>query len=229
MSGINPLDAKPDEVYMGSTCGERRIMVRRNPEGPYPWHVLGGGVRSDDEVEGLVRLEPAPAVSRADIDRALINVTSNAMNYPTPSQMLGKDAGPLRKKCVDAVWALLSGADPAVHVVRESDVAAVEVTYGGRGWEARGLGYGDSDAKTMRSHVRRHLKDAAGCEAVARAIEAGADVDPVEAKARELADVMNQAIADERIEWHQAPAAVDALASRLAAHVLGQGDRHVDQ
>lgn len=42
-------------------------------------------------------------VSRDDIDRALINVTSNAMNYPTPSQMLGKDSGPLRKKCVDAV------------------------------------------------------------------------------------------------------------------------------
>lgn len=41
--------------------------------------------------------------SRADIDRALINVISNAMNYPEPLQMLGKDTGPLRKKCVDAV------------------------------------------------------------------------------------------------------------------------------
>lgn len=43
------------------------------------------------------------AITRDDIDRALINVTSNAMNYPTPSQMLGKDSGPLRRKCVDAV------------------------------------------------------------------------------------------------------------------------------
>ena len=48
-----------------------------------------------------------PAVTRADIDRALIDVTSNAMNYPTPSQMLGKDTGPLRRKCVDAMCDLL--------------------------------------------------------------------------------------------------------------------------
>lgn len=47
-----------------------------------------------------------PAITRDDIDRALINVTSNAMNYPTPSQMLGKDSGPLRRKCVDAVCEL---------------------------------------------------------------------------------------------------------------------------
>lgn len=46
------------------------------------------------------------AITRDDIDRALINVTSNAMNYPTPSQMLGKDSGPLRRKCVDAVCSL---------------------------------------------------------------------------------------------------------------------------
>ena len=50
-------------------------------------------------------------VTRADIDRALINVTSNAMNYPTPSQMLGKDTGPLRRKCVDAVCELFGIED----------------------------------------------------------------------------------------------------------------------
>lgn len=49
--------------------------------------------------------------TRADIDRALINVTSNAMNYPTPSQMLGKDSGPLRRKCVDAMCELLGIKD----------------------------------------------------------------------------------------------------------------------
>ena len=49
----------------------------------------------------------APAVTRADIDRALINVTSNAMNYPDPIQMAGKDTGPLRSKCVDAICDLL--------------------------------------------------------------------------------------------------------------------------
>lgn len=49
----------------------------------------------------------AITITRDDIDRALINVTSNAMNYPTPSQMLGKDSGPLRRKCVDAMCDLL--------------------------------------------------------------------------------------------------------------------------
>ena len=56
-------------------------------------------------------LAAIPPVSRDDIDRALINVTSNAMNYPTPSQMLGKDSGPLRKKCVDAVCELFGIED----------------------------------------------------------------------------------------------------------------------
>ena len=46
-------------------------------------------------------------VTRADIDRALINVTSNATNYPDPIQILGKDTGPLRSKCVDAICHLL--------------------------------------------------------------------------------------------------------------------------
>ena len=46
-------------------------------------------------------------VTRADIDGALINVTSNAMNYPDPLQILGKDTAPLRSKCVDAICDLL--------------------------------------------------------------------------------------------------------------------------
>lgn len=58
MNAINPADCLPGEFYMGSTWGERRIMGRRSPDNPYPWHVLGGGVRSDDEVSDLVRLAP---------------------------------------------------------------------------------------------------------------------------------------------------------------------------
>lgn len=53
----------------------------------------------------------AITITRDDIDRALINVTSNAMNYPTPSQMLGKDSGPLRRKCVDAMCELFGIED----------------------------------------------------------------------------------------------------------------------
>ena len=49
--------------------------------------------------------------TRADIDRALINVTSNAMNYPDPTQIAGKDTAPLRSKCVDAICDLLGIED----------------------------------------------------------------------------------------------------------------------
>lgn len=69
--------------------------------------------------------------TREDIDRALINVTSNAMNYPNPSQMLGKDSGPLRKKCVDAVCDLLgveaeAAVDPVEELAAQIEAAARE-------------------------------------------------------------------------------------------------------
>ena len=66
--------------------------------------------RADKSHGAWQRSAPVP-ISSADIDRALINVTSNAMNYPTPSQMLGKDTGPLRRKCVDAVCELFGIED----------------------------------------------------------------------------------------------------------------------
>lgn len=48
--------------------------------------------------------------AREQVDRALTNVLSNAMNYPDPSAMLGKDTAPLRRKVVDAVMPLLAEA-----------------------------------------------------------------------------------------------------------------------
>lgn len=45
--------------------------------------------------------------NREVIDRALVNVISNAMNYPDPRAVMGKDTGPLRKKAVDAVMKAL--------------------------------------------------------------------------------------------------------------------------
>lgn len=47
---------------------------------------------------------------REQIDRALTNVLSNAMNYPDPAAVLGKDTAPLRRKVVDAVMPLLAAA-----------------------------------------------------------------------------------------------------------------------
>ena len=69
--------------------------------------------------------------TRDDIDRALINVTSNAMNYPTPSQMLGKDSGPLRRKCVDAMCDLPGiEAEQAADPVEEQADALADILYG---------------------------------------------------------------------------------------------------
>lgn len=96
----------------------------------------------------------APAVSRADIDRALINVTSNAMNYPTPSQMLGKDTGPLRKKCVDAMCDLLGiEAEQAVDPVEAKAIALWRAGYPNspRTWEE--VGNARDAYRRMAAHV----------------------------------------------------------------------------
>ncbi|WP_371053669.1 hypothetical protein [Rhodococcus gordoniae] len=42
---------------------------------------------------------------RDELESVLVNVLSNAMNYPDPVVMLGKDTGPLREKVVDAILA----------------------------------------------------------------------------------------------------------------------------
>jgi len=42
---------------------------------------------------------------RDELESVLVNVLSNAMNYPDPVVMLGKDTGPLREKVADAVLA----------------------------------------------------------------------------------------------------------------------------
>ncbi len=49
--------------------------------------------------------------NRDELDSALVNVLSNAMNYPDPVAMLGKDSGSLRRKAVDAVLALWNDTD----------------------------------------------------------------------------------------------------------------------
>lgn len=50
-------------------------------------------------------------ITREDVDRVVIGVTSNAMSYPNPVRMIGQDTSTLRKKIVDAVWTLLQEAD----------------------------------------------------------------------------------------------------------------------
>lgn len=92
-----------------------------------------------------MHMQGAPAVTRDDIDRALINVTSNAMNYPTPSQMLGKDTGPLRRKCVDAVCDLLGiEAEQSVDLIEEKAISAFK-----KAWHEADM-RGDEGNRTRR-------------------------------------------------------------------------------
>ena len=112
--------------------------------------------------------------------------------------------------------------DPAVYVVRESDIAAVEVKRNAEGdWWTKNRGCGEgSTADGMRQMADICTRDAIEYEALARAIEAEAAIDPIEKKARELyrvatPDTRWETVADEY--------------RRIAAHVLEQEDRDVDQ
>lgn len=53
--------------------------------------------------------------TQEDVHRALVGVTSNAIYYPDPSVMLGRDTGLLRGKIVDAVINLY---EPALQAAR---------------------------------------------------------------------------------------------------------------
>lgn len=57
-------------------------------------------------------------------------------------------------------------------------------------------------------------------------VETKQAVDPIEAKARELFDVAN---ADVLIEWERTSEGMRGQYRRLAAHILGQENRHVDE
>jgi len=88
-----------------------------------------------------------------------------------------------------------SGDDPAVYVVRESDIAAVEIERDERGWHGPGTTWTErSTSGEVRAHAEGLVRNVARCEAVARAIEAEPTVDPIEEKA----------IAAFKVAWHEA-------------------------
>ena len=126
----------------------------------------------------------APAVTRADVERVVHRYIDGGYDELHASRV---------KSTTDAFMALLSGDDPAVYVVRESDVAAVEVQAidGGKWWLADGALVNTCESPT-ESEAQEAVDDTCaalvGALAVRRAIEAEAAVDPVEAKARVEAD-----------------------------------------
>ena len=157
----------------------------------------------------------APAVTRDDIEKAIRGKVWAANRDPNK-------AGFHRVHiawATDSVWSLVSGADPAVHVVRESDVAAVEVEPYGDNWKADGRVHIVRTLPEARSDVQSDARVLARSLAVARAIEAGQAADPLLDKAQEFAALADWELTDREAE----------LLHTVAAHVLGQEDRHVDQ
>ena len=155
-----------------------------------------------------------PAVTREEVERA-VKGTLDGWNITLPDNLFDVQ--------IDAVWSLVSGDDPAVFVVRESDIAAVKVEQDEDGdWEANGdlVAMRQNTAEALRGWSLGELQMLARYEAVARAIEAVQDVDPVAEKAREL-----YRAATPDAQWES----VANEYRRIAAYVLGQGDRHVDQ
>ncbi|MBB1034627.1 hypothetical protein G6031_09525 [Dietzia sp. CQ4] len=191
-----------------TTAGERDAAVARAEQAE----------KRADQVEALpwgLALDESkaphflPVVTRADVEKALRGAFMD-------------DYGLLRT--TDALMALLSGDDPAVITVRGSDLPVVERTDDGwsdgtrHGWEGT--------AETARECVETHLEWARFYCAVSRAIEAEADPDPVEAKARELATI---AYPEPGFENAYDVADADARDAywRIAHHLIteGGGDR----
>ena len=134
----------------------------------------------------------------------------------------------------DAVWSLVSGADPAVFVVRESQLPDVERNEDGD-WlcEKTLVVNGKDAAEDLRGRALPQLKHVAMREAVARAIEAEQAADPVEELAGQIESATRTAIRQVCDDLAAVAPSLDPLtveramevtaASRkVAAHVLGQ-------
>lgn len=146
----------------------------------------------------------APAVTKAEIEMVIDQ---------TLERLVAGDWIPA--PAADAVWSLVSGADPVVHVVRESELPEVERDEDGwtdgtrHGWEGT--------SETAMECVETHLEWARFYAAAARAIEAEQAVDPVE----------EAAVAAFKAAWHRADEEGDEgnrvrRGIRAARHVLRQ-------
>lgn len=124
------------------------------------------------------------------------------------------------EKIVVALHEMVAGDDPAVFVVRESDVASVSVVkHDVNEWEADGKYAPHADVAAARKGAAEWIAMATRCEAVARAIEAGQAVDPVTEKADELFAIGWPELVDASDDARNG---VREGLSRIARHVLGQ-------
>lgn len=165
----------------------------------------------------------APAVTRDDIGNALMRVgVSNGVETHAEVSV-----------GTDAVWSLVSGADPAVFVMRESQLPEVVACDEGTWKVGRRTVTAFETPERLREFTEGHLKSVAELESMARkmeilAVEAGQATDPVEERVARI-------IAHAALDW----ADLDAdghkhgpecsnwepyrdEARQVLAHVLGQ-------
>lgn len=145
-----------------------------------------------------------PAVTKHDIEKAVDRWWAR----PGSQEDLERD-----------LWSLVSGDDPAVYVVRESDLPEAERDEDGD-WIVDGgfIAASQTTAETVRGWIPAYLRSETCLEAVARAIEAEQAKDPVEAKAIEL----HQVAYGGRIGFGHATLNAQEMFRSLARHVLGQ-------
>lgn len=162
------------------------------------WAELAAAVREAAEAR------TAPAVSRADVEEA---IRCEFLDWE--GQWESRIS-----RAVNQTWNLVSGADPAVHVVRESDLPAARVD-GDYYVVASAKGdykWPQYESSWWVDRSRDALAEAARYTSLARLAASEGVVDTVEAKARELyraatPDARWETVADEY--------------RRIAAHVLG--------
>ena len=163
--------------------------------------------------ETVTELQSAPAVTRDDIEKA---IRYEFLDWE--GQMEARIS-----RAVNQTWNLVSGADPAVHVVRESDLPAARVDgddylvkdpKGDYRWPKHGASWWEDRAQDA-------LTKAARFTALARLAAREAVVGPVEAQARELWEATREGGAPVAA-WADAHEDAQAQFRVLARHVLGQ-------
>lgn len=148
-----------------------------------------------------------PAVTREDVEKAIDGIV------PVWDSEV--------KKIVVALHEMVAGDDPAVFVVRESDLPDVERDEDGD-WlcENTPIVSGKDTAEDVRGRALPQLKYVAMREAVARAIEAEQATDPVDEKARELWEIGKGMSVN--IEFDDIAPDHRGEYLRIARHLLGQ-------
>ncbi|MDV6300213.1 hypothetical protein R3P82_13990 [Dietzia maris] len=135
------------------------------------WAELAAAVREAAEAR------TAPAVSRADIEKAILP----HILYPANGT----------QDLIDDVHALVSGDDPAVYVVRESDLPDLELVAARNFDLANGqTKFRDATADEVDEAVDDVASDLRYVLAARRAIEAEQAVDPVDEQTDSLADIL---------------------------------------